>query len=345
MHKVVKYYVEHPKESEIWHMYKAAVTSDMSGREILHTLWSTAQTHKGLAADSLYHKAKRLTSLMGLHMEWVMHQLYFFPSGFEQFCQVLEKESHIHCSEESLQQILFQHEQKCLQPVEPVLTPAQRYNWEQHGYLILPGILTPEQCESARESIWNFLNASETDRDSWYKSHPGKKGLMLTLSHHPALHVVRQSQYLHQVFCELYGSSRIFPLIDKCSFNPPETDRHKFAGSSLHWDTSLAQPVPLQIQGMVYLSHTSTGEGAFSCVPGFHHRFEEWIQQIPEGADVREYALKHLQPIEVTGKAGDFILWHQALPHAATPNRGIHPRMVQYFTYLPDEQTDLRKWI
>src|ERR1700722_17616810 len=28
--------------------------------------------------------------------------------------------------------------------------------------------------------------------------------------------------------------------------------------------------------------------------------------------------------------AGDLVIWHQALPHSASPNRGTRPRMVQY---------------
>ena len=285
-----------------------------------------------------------LTSLMGLHFEWVMQQLYFHAYSFSQFCEVLEKESGVSCSEESLQFILQEQQERSQLMVKPILTDVQRQHWEQYGYLKLPGILSDAQCADARKAIWDFLDADEAVPDSWYKPHSGKKGLMLTLSHHRAFNVVRQSAYLHQVFCELYDSTSIFPLIDKCSFNPPETAAYRFAGSSLHWDTSLVQPIPLQIQGLVYLNATASGEGAFSCVPGFHHTMQQWLTSLSKDAKPRE-SLQHLKSVEINGQAGDFILWHQALPHAATPNRGKQPRLVQYFTYLPDKQTDFREWI
>jgi ectoine hydroxylase-related dioxygenase (phytanoyl-CoA dioxygenase family) len=48
----------------------------------------------------------------------------------------------------------------------------------------------------------------------------------------------------------------------------------------------------------------------------------------------------------VLGNAGDFVIWHQALPHCATPNTSNLPRMVQYLTYLPIEnQDEIGEWI
>lgn len=58
----------------------------------------------------------------------------------------------------------------------------------------------------------------------------------------------------------------------------------------------------------------------------------------------RELAPHILKAIPITGNAGDFVIWHQALPHCATPNKGKTPRMVQYFTYLPLILAEEREW-
>ena len=39
------------------------------------------------------------------------------------------------------------------------------------------------------------------------------------------------------------------------------------------------------------------------------------------------------QPI--AGRAGDLIIWHQALPHGSRPNRASRPRLVQYINMRP----------
>ena len=56
-------------------------------------------------------------------------------------------------------------------------------------------------------------------------------------------------------------------------------------------------------------------------------------------------ALETLKPEAIIGNAGDFIIWHNALPHCATPNKGENPRMVQYLTYLPDDYNTTGEWI
>jgi len=65
---------------------------------------------------------------------------------------------------------------------------------------------------------------------------------------------------------------------------------------------------------------------------------------LPRGVDPRESALRLLKAAPVAADAGDFVIWHQALPHCATPNYGKFPRMVQYLTYLPEADEARRDW-
>jgi ectoine hydroxylase-related dioxygenase (phytanoyl-CoA dioxygenase family) len=50
------------------------------------------------------------------------------------------------------------------------------------------------------------------------------------------------------------------------------------------------------------------------------------------------------EAIRVPGRAGDLVLWHGALPHAASANRGERPRLVQYIAYRPLGWGDFRPW-
>lgn len=229
---------------------------------------------------------------------------------------------------------------------EDVLSAGEVRHFEEHGYLVLRGVVPQSQCTAARQAIWDYLGASADTSASWYQQHPGKRGLMLQFSDHPALEDNRHCAHIRHAFQQLYGSgTRIYPSIDKVSFNPPQTPEHRFAGSALHWDVSLQLPIPFKLQGMLYLSDCPAQHGAFHCVPGFQHRIADWLRGVPPGAAPREWAVEQLQPVAVEGRAGDFIVWHQALPHCATPNHGPAPRMVQYLTYLPDDCPDQEAWI
>jgi ectoine hydroxylase-related dioxygenase (phytanoyl-CoA dioxygenase family) len=52
-----------------------------------------------------------------------------------------------------------------------------------------------------------------------------------------------------------------------------------------------------------------------------------------------------LRAIPIAGRAGDLIIWHQALPHGATPNLCTLPRIVQYLNMFPSEHEINAEWI
>jgi ectoine hydroxylase-related dioxygenase (phytanoyl-CoA dioxygenase family) len=131
---------------------------------------------------------------------------------------------------------------------------------------------------------------------------------------------------------------------DRVSFNPPENERWQFPGPRLHWDVSLELPIPFGLQGLLYLSDTKENQGAFSLVPGFHNRIEEWINSLPAGTDPRTQDIYQLGVKSIAANAGDFIIWHQALPHGSSPNKATVPRIVQYINYIPIDAAAQEKW-
>ncbi len=230
-----------------------------------------------------------------------------------------------------------------VEQTDDVLTQEDLDFWNTNGYLVVKDAVTQAQCQAARTAIWECLDAQPQDTQSWYKTHPLKNGLMVSLFQHPALDSVRRSPKIRKAYEQVYNSKDIYLLVDKVSFNPPEGNSYKFMGSPLHWDVSLQLPIPFALQGMLYLTNTCATDGAFHCVPGFHNTIADWLATVPYGEDPRAAALQ-LQPIPVPGNAGDLVIWHQALPHCATPNKGITPRMVQYIAYKPIKEFNHDIW-
>ena len=306
----------------------------------LHELWQRCTGHggasgnQGLARD---HRDIKALYARGISMEDAMQFLFQQRPTLEAFQAWLAGRTRIRPTHAT-------------SPHQDVLSAADLRHFEEHGYLVLRGAVPRAQCAAARAAIWDYLGASPDDPASWYRPHPGKRGLMLQFSDHRALEENRHSAHIRHACQQLYDTSAgtstgIYASIDKVSFNPPETPQHSFPGSALHWDVSLQQPVPFKLQGMLYLSDCPAQHGAFHCVPGFQHHMADWLRQVPPGRQPREWAVDNLRPVPVDGMAGDFIIWHQALPHCATPNRGPAPRMVQYLTYLPDHCQDQHVWI
>lgn len=216
--------------------------------------------------------------------------------------------------------------------------------WNENGYVLIKNVISKEQCQATQNAIWEFLAIDANNPDTWYKEHKEQRGLMLTFTHHPTLDANRNSAIVRRAYEQLYGTTAIYKTIDKVSFNPPENPNYNFLGDNLHWDVSLALPIPFSLQGLLYLTDCGPKDGAFNCVPGFHYKIDGWLNSLPANVNPREEAPKTLKPTAVTGNAGDFVIWHQALPHCATPNHGVLPRMVQYLTYLPEKYELREEW-
>jgi hypothetical protein len=226
---------------------------------------------------------------------------------------------------------------------EPPLTPEDLSFWEENGYVILHGAVALENCEAAARAIYEFTGADPANPQTWYRQ-PQGHSIWIPLLHHPALCANRKSARIHRAFAQLWGRDDMWATVDQGGFNPPERPGWSFPGPFLHWDVSLSTPIPFGVQGILYLTDTDANQGAFTCVPGFHRRIESWLSGLPPGVDPREVNLYQLGPAPIAGKAGDLIIWHQALPHGSSPNRAALPRVVQYLSMRPSQWEYRETW-
>ena len=219
------------------------------------------------------------------------------------------------------------------------LTGADLDFWNENGYVVLHDAVSPEQCEAAAQAIYDFLGLDPGQPDTWYGH-----GIWVPLVHHPAFWANRESPRIHRAFAQLWGRKDLWVSVDQGGWNPPERAGWHFSGQGLHFDVSLEAPVPFGVQGILYLTDTAANQGAFRCVPGFHRRIEAWLKSLPPGADPRREDLEKFGAVPIPGRAGDLIIWHQALPHASSPNRATLPRVVQYIRMLPSQWEYNPRW-
>lgn len=311
--------------------------------EILYHIWLRAvkqapiKTYTWLEETCFLHQ-------LGLGMEDVIRFLYEMQPSFADFeAWIIAQDLGIKTAED-VQAALAREKREQAEEIPDVLSAEDMDFWQKNGYFVLKNAASSEEVEAARQAIWAHLGASLEDEQSWYNRHKDLRGIMLTIHQHAAFRTIRASKRIRRAYQQLYGTKEIYKVIDKVGFNPPNLAHHSFKGSGLHWDTSLVLPIPDRFQGLLYLTDTAEHEGAFHCVAGFHTKIEKWLHSLAPDIHPREYAPTILTATAITGKAGDFVIWHQALPHCATPNHGKTPRMVQYFTYLPLKLEAERAW-
>jgi len=231
--------------------------------------------------------------------------------------------------------------QHAINAMAPVLGVDALAQWEAEGFVILRGAITLDEAKTAETLLWRQAGADPDDPDSWYQG-PRNNGIMIQYFQDPALEAARRSPRVHKAFAQLWGTSDLWMTTDRMSFNPPERPGRPFQGPRLHWDVSLALPIPFATQGILYLTDTSADQGALQLVPGFHHRIEAWLAGLGEG-DPREIDLS-AEARTIGAGAGDLIIWRQDLPHGASPNRAERPRMAQYINMYSAELESHPVW-
>jgi len=230
----------------------------------------------------------------------------------------------------------------CLHDV-PGLTAEELAFWDEHGYVVLHDAVDARDRDAAAAAIYEFLGADAADPDTWYGNKYGKS-IWVPLLRHPAFLANRKSPRLVKAFTQLWGCEDLWATVDQGGFNPPERDNWMFPGPHMHWDMTLAAPHCFGVQGILYLTDTPAEQGAFSCIPGFHRKLEGWLRELPPGEDPRQAVMRHPGYTPVAGKAGDLVIWHQALPHGSSPNRGTKPRVAQYITLRPTRWPYTAEW-
>lgn len=226
-----------------------------------------------------------------------------------------------------------------------VLSKADLAFFETNGYVVIKNAVSRIDCKATVEAICEYLEIDLNDAITWYMQHEAKQGIMVQLFQHSTIQKNRENAKIRKAYAQLWNRNDIFVNIDKVGFNPPETVSWKFSASPLHWDVSLKTPIPFGLQGMLYLTDTAANQGAFTVVPGFHNKIEDWLATLPKNTNPRQVDLYQFNPTPIAAEAGDFVIWHHALPHCASPNNAQKPRFVQYMTYAPlniDVQTE---WI
>lgn len=337
--------------------FEPASSAELGRLGVLHLkrFWSKCILRRNQQLSSTAYTGEwkidnTLLAVLGLGLEQTMTYLYNMQPGFDAFENWIMEvnggwpdQSKI----DAFNDYITSRERPYEKPeaADAVLSDADLDFWDQNGYVIIREAVSKEDCQRAVDAICDFIDVKPDDPATWYGSHPARQGIMVQLFQHPALEKNRQSPRIRMAYEQLWGRKDLWVNTDRAGFNPPQTSDWHFPGPHLHWDVSLQLPIPFGLQGILYLADTQANQGAFTLVPGFQNRVESWLNSLPAGANPRVQDLHALGSMPVVANAGDFILWHQALPHGSSPNTSSLPRFVQYINYAPLDEEIHEKWI
>jgi hypothetical protein len=235
----------------------------------------------------------------------------------------------------------------------PVLSADDHRFFAEHGYVRVSNVVPQGNLDAVIDAIWEFLGMHPDDPEDWYRP-PHRPGGMVEMYQHQALWNNRQHPRVYQAFAEILDTPRLWVSMDRASMKPPyhpdhpEYDHEGF----IHWDVDTTSlPLPLAVQGVLYLTDTDEDQGGFQCVPGMHQMLAEWVKTQPEDRNPRVPDLTGLTVQAIPGRAGDLVIWHRGLAHGNGRNVSDRPRLAQYILMFPaDEgnetlrQERIRRW-
>jgi len=320
----------------------------------LKRYWQKCQLKKdgSLASDAFPEEWNidiTLLSALGLGLEQTLKEIYNTLKDFNDFENWVLSINNGELPKEKIEQLnryIHNRENGIVEgEIEKFLDESDISFWNVNGYLIIRNVISGQDCEDTINAICDFIDIERDDPSTWYNNHPARQGIMVQLFQHPALEKNRLSEKIRKAYEQLWSRKDLWVNTDRVGFNPPETSSWKFPGPKMHWDVSLAMPIPFGLQGILYLADTASNQGVFTLVPGFHNKIESWLGSLPPSVNPRNEDIYALGTKPIEAKAGDFIIWHQALPHGSSPNSSELPRFVQYINYAPLDAEVNEVWI
>lgn len=215
-----------------------------------------------------------------------------------------------------------------------VLSPEELAFFKQNGYVVVHNAVPQENLDHVLEAMWEFLGMDPDQPDDWYRE-PLRDNGMVEIYQHQALWDNRQHPRVYQAFADILGTPKLWVSFDRICLKPPRHPAHpEFDHKGfIHWDTDTTKlPVPLALQGVLYLTDTDVDQGGFQCVPWLFRNFDEWVKTQP--ADRNPYLpdLTGLEIEPIPGKAGDLVIWNRLLAHGNGHNTSSRPRLAQYIS-------------
>jgi hypothetical protein len=202
--------------------------------------------------------------------------------------------------------------------------------------MVVKNVLPLNIVRDAVRDIAAFVGANLSESSTWYGGAPELDGIV-PLHHAQSLWNIRQSPNLYQVFAEFFGTGRLMVDVNRCIFRPPV--HSSFPGLSygtIHWDTDPKRAKD-SLQAVVLLSDVDRNSGGFQCVPEVYQNLNEWLKghALRDDFDFFNPGLNHWKTTQVTGKAGDVILWSAKLPHGSAINLSNRPRIAAFVCMQP----------
>jgi Phytanoyl-CoA dioxygenase (PhyH) len=223
--------------------------------------------------------------------------------------------------------------------------------WNE-GYLVVRGVLSQDEVRHFGRLVLDILPRDLHIPDHW-ECYSGRIKPYATPGNDkfdgPEFIPLFQNKKLYDVVAQLMGYPNLL-VRDGSIGITLRNDAREASGplsQNVHVDAAvpdvdnfLFTPEEVELGGCYYLTDVEPGGGAIHVVPGGHRIVEAEARASTAGRQLHDKwrKIEHLDTVEVPARAGDFVLMHHLMPHAASHNRRSTARLAQFFRYGRDDR-------
>ena len=229
-----------------------------------------------------------------------------------------------------------------------VLSEDDWDHWTTWGYVVVPDAVPPDHVERLKNLLWEFQEMDADDPSTWDRTERRAHQMeelnssgMVEIYNHQYLWDNRQHPRLYNAFVDIWDREDLWVTIDRANLNTPNRNVRRFDGF-IHWDADTsAEPLPVNVQGVLSLVDTAPEVGGFQCVPELFRTLEAWIASQPPERDPFKPDTTGFEIKFVPMKAGDLLIFNSLLAHGIKPNTSEdRVRVAQYVSMYPADEAN-----
>ncbi|MCC7492156.1 MAG: phytanoyl-CoA dioxygenase family protein [Fimbriimonadaceae bacterium] len=213
------------------------------------------------------------------------------------------------------------------------LTLEQRQSIRRDGYAVIPGVVPQVMIDAALNQINAALGEGiDPAQVPVYRS----RSFCPELQGHPELVGLFNDSPARALAESLLGAGQLRPVtgaqialrFPRVGDPPPRIGCHLDGMHSALNGVKAGTYGNFTMLAVVLLSDVpGPWCGNFTVWPGTHHQFEAWFREHgPDSLLDGMPPIDYPEPVQITGQAGDLVLCHYQVAHAAGPNLSPHVR-------------------
>lgn len=213
---------------------------------------------------------------------------------------------------------------------------------EEHGYVVVRGVASPEEVQRATNLLWDFLTKTtgmqRNDPSTWDDAHFCKVGSIMSgilnaqgVGQSDFLWYLRLLPRVKASFQHIFGESDLICSFDGGNvyrpWHAPGTSPYcKTQGAWYHVDQGRTLRGRCAVQGLVALTDATAETGGFCVIPDSQKHHDRLIEESKLKKDVNfiqvrpDFDILKEKQILPLCRAGDLVLWDSRTIHCNTPS-------------------------